>query len=176
MKVGIFGATGQVGSVMREILVEREYPIDSVRFFASSRSAGTELEFKHQKVVVEDVDKSNFDGIDVALFSCGAPASKILARKVASAGALVIDNSSAWRMDPDVPLIVPEVNAGEIKNTAKSIIANPNCTTMVAMPVLFPLHQMWGLNSMVATTFQAVSGAGSAWSRLPLHPSQVGCR
>ncbi len=162
MKVGVFGATGQVGSVMRAILIERDFPVDEIRFFASSRSAGQKIEFKGDQVEVEDADLADFSGIEVALFSCGANASKVLAPRVAKSGAVVVDNSSAWRMDDDVPLIVPEVNGVEIKNIKKGIIANPNCTTMVAMPVLAPLHKEWGLNRIVATTFQAVSGAGGA--------------
>jgi aspartate-semialdehyde dehydrogenase len=162
MNVGIFGATGQVGGVMRTLLAERGLPCDDVRYFASARSAGTALAWGDDEVVVEDVATASFEGIDIALFSCGATASRELAPKVAAAGAIVIDNSSAWRMDPEVPLVVPEVNAGELASIRKGIVANPNCTTMVAMPVLKPLHDLAGLERMVVSTYQAVSGAGLA--------------
>jgi aspartate-semialdehyde dehydrogenase len=166
MRVGVFGATGQVGAVMRSILAERDFPADSVRFFASARSAGRTLPFVGnavvEDVVVEDVVGADFAGIDIALFSCGATTSLDLAPRVAAAGAIVIDNSSAWRMDPDVPLVVPEVNPEALSRIPKGIVANPNCTTMVAMPVLKPLDELAGLRRMVASTYQAVSGAGLA--------------
>ena len=162
MRVGVFGATGQVGAVMRSILAERNFPADAVRFFASARSAGRTLEWEDGDVVVEDVVGADFAGIDIALFSCGAKASLELAPRVAGAGATVIDNSSAWRMDPDVPLVVPEVNRGALGSIPKGIVANPNCTTMVAMPVLKPLDTRAGLRRVVASTYQAVSGAGLA--------------
>ncbi len=161
MRVGVFGATGQVGTVMRSILAERSFPADGVRFFASARSAGRTLEWDGD-VVVEDVVGADFTGIDIALFSCGAKASLELAPRVAAAGAIVIDNSSAWRMDPDVPLVVPEVNREALDSIPKGIVANPNCTTMVAMPVLKPLDTRAGLRRVVASTYQAVSGAGLA--------------
>ena len=161
MKVAVFGATGQVGAVMRSILAERSFPADGVRFFASARSAGRTLEWDGD-VVVEDVVGADFTGIDIALFSCGAKASLELAPRVAAAGAIVIDNSSAWRMDPEVPLVVPEVNREALGSIPKGIVANPNCTTMVAMPVLKPLDVRAGLRRVVASTYQAVSGAGLA--------------
>jgi aspartate-semialdehyde dehydrogenase len=160
MRVGIFGATGQVGTVLRSLLVEREFPVDDVRFFASSRTAGTRLEWLGGEVVVEDAATADFAGLDIALCSTGATASRQIAPKVAAAGAVVIDNTSAWRMDPDVPLVVPEVNRHALGNIRKNIVANPNCTTMVAMPVMKPLHDVAGLNQMVVATYQAVSGAG----------------
>ncbi len=160
MNIGIFGATGQVGGVMRQILIERNFPVDSIRFFASSKSAGTIIRWKDQDIEVENAHTASYDNLDIALFSCGATTSLEIAEKVAAAGAVVIDNSSAFRMDDDVPLVVPEVNAREIKNLKKNIIANPNCTTMVAMPVLKPLHDKWNLRKLIVTTFQAVSGAG----------------
>jgi len=160
MRVAIVGATGQVGTVMRAILLERNYPVDEIRFFASARSAGTTIEWKGQKVVVEDAATADFSGIDVALASSGATSSKVLSPRLAKAGAIVIDNSSAWRMDPDVPLVVPEVNAHALITIPKGIVANPNCTTMAAMPVLKPLHLAAGLTSMIVSTYQAVSGAG----------------
>ncbi len=161
MRVGVFGATGQVGAVMRSVLAERDFPADSVRFFASSRSAGRTLPWAGD-VVVEDVVGADFTGIDIALFSCGGQASLELAPRVAAAGAIVIDNSSAWRMDPEVPLVVPEVNSEALSSIPKGIVANPNCTTMVAMPVLKPLHDRAGLRRVVVSTYQAVSGAGLA--------------
>ena len=162
MNIGIVGATGQVGTVMREILAQRNFPIKSIRFFASSRSAGKEIEFQGKSILVEDAATAKWENLDIVLFSAGGQLSKELAPKVASSGAVVIDNSSAWRMDPDVPLVVPEVNAHAIKNISKNIIANPNCTTMAAMPVLAPLHEEAQLQGMIASTYQAVSGAGLA--------------
>jgi aspartate-semialdehyde dehydrogenase len=162
MKIGVVGATGQVGAVMREILAERAFPIDEIRFFASARSAGTTLDWKGTPITVEDASTADPTGLDIALFSSGATSSRELAPKFAAAGVTVIDNSSAWRMDPDVPLIVSEVNPGDIANMRKGIIANPNCTTMAAMPVLKPLHDEAGLVRVVASTYQAVSGGGLA--------------
>ena len=160
MHVGIVGATGQVGGVMRTLLAERNLPITSLRLFASARSAGKTIEWNGQDIVVEDADTADYRGLDVALFSAGATASKALAPKVAAAGAIVIDNSSAWRMDPEVPLVVPECNGDALKDIPKGIVANPNCTTMAAMPVMKPLADEAGLESMVVSTYQAVSGAG----------------
>jgi aspartate-semialdehyde dehydrogenase len=147
---------------MRRLLEERNFPVGRIRFFASARSAGTTLPWKGEDVVVEDVATADLSGIDIALFSAGGATSKEFAPRFAEAGATVIDNSSAWRMDPDVPLIVSEVNPGAIAEARKGIIANPNCTTMAAMPVLMPLHQEAGLTRLVVTTFQAVSGSGLA--------------
>ena len=160
MKIGVVGATGQVGSVMRHILAERNFPVSQIRYFASSRSAGTTLDWKGTQITVEDAATADVTGLDIALFSSGAASSRELAQKFAAGGAIVIDNSSAWRMDPDVPLIVSEVNPGEINNARKRIIANPNCTTMAAMPVLKPLHDEAGLVRLIASTYQAVSGSG----------------
>jgi aspartate-semialdehyde dehydrogenase len=158
LTVGIYGATGQVGGVMRRILAERSFPYDELRLFASARSAGVTLE----GIVVEDVATADHAGVDIALFAMGAPASKAFGEWVAAAGATVIDNSSAWRMDPDVPLVVPEVNEVAIGEARKGIIANPNCTTMICMAPLDGLHREAGLRSVVASTYQAVSGAGLA--------------
>ncbi|MEU2505316.1 aspartate-semialdehyde dehydrogenase [Streptomyces sp. NPDC007863] len=158
MKVGIVGATGQVGTVMRKILAERNFPVEELRLFASARSAGTVVD----GVTVEDASTADYTGLDIVLFSAGGATSKALAEKVASQGAVVIDNSSAWRRDPEVPLVVSEVNPHAIKDRPKGIIANPNCTTMAAMPVLKPLHQEAGLTALIATTYQAVSGSGVA--------------
>jgi aspartate-semialdehyde dehydrogenase len=163
--IGIVGATGQVGAVMREILLERGFPADEVRFFASARSAGTRLPFGDREVVVEDAATADPSGLDIALFSAGATTSRALAPKFAEAGVRVVDNSSAWRMDPDVPLVVSEVNPEALAQARKGIIANPNCTTMAAMPVLKPLHDEAGLVRMVASTYQAVSGSGVAGVR-----------
>ncbi|MGH3460001.1 MAG: aspartate-semialdehyde dehydrogenase [Kribbellaceae bacterium] len=162
MRVGVFGATGQVGSVMRRLLAERNFPVDEVRFFASARSAGSHLPWGDDKVVVEDSAKADFAGLDLALFSNGKTASRELAPKVAAAGAVVVDNSSAWRMDPEVPLVVSEVNPGDLDDIPKGIVANPNCTTMAAMPVLAPLHAEARLTRLVVATYQAVSGSGGA--------------
>ncbi|MBU2670540.1 aspartate-semialdehyde dehydrogenase [Actinoplanes bogorensis] len=162
MRIGIVGATGQVGSVMRRILAEREFPLGELRLFASARSAGRTLPWGSGEVTVEDASTADYRGLDIVLFSAGKGSSKELAPRVAEAGAVVIDNSSAWRMDPEVPLVVSEVNPDAIHNRPKGIIANPNCTTMAAMPVLRPLHDEAGLVAMVATTYQAVSGAGLA--------------
>jgi aspartate-semialdehyde dehydrogenase len=160
MNLGIFGATGMVGEVMRSVLVERRFPADSVRFFASARSAGRKLPWAGGEVEVEDAATADFAGLDIALFSAGATASRELAPRVAAAGAIVVDNSSAWRMDPDVPLVVPEVNVDALGSIGKGIVANPNCTTMVCMPPLKVLHDEAGLVRIVASTYQAVSGGG----------------
>ena len=156
--VGIYGATGQVGAVMRQIVASRELPAESIRLFASARSAGRTFD----GLTVEDVATADHRGVDIALFSMGASASKSYAPLVAAAGAIVVDNSSAWRMDPDCPLVVPEVNAGELDRIPKGIVANPNCTTMVCMPALAPLHREAGLVRVIASTYQATSGAGLA--------------
>ncbi|MSZ58470.1 MAG: aspartate-semialdehyde dehydrogenase, partial [Actinobacteria bacterium] len=154
--------TGQVGAVMRRLLEEREFPMQQVRFLASARSAGTTLPWKSGEILVEDASTADLDGIDIALFSAGGASSKELAPKFAAAGAIVIDNSSAWRMDPDVPLVVSEVNPEAIAEARKGIIANPNCTTMAAMPVLRPLSDEAGLRRLVVSSYQAVSGSGLA--------------
>jgi aspartate-semialdehyde dehydrogenase len=147
---------------MRSILEERNFPVDEIRYFASARSAGSTLKWKGRDIVVEDAATADPSGLDVALFSAGASSSKELAPKFAAAGCIVVDNSSAWRMHPDVPLVVSEVNPGEVKNARIGIIANPNCTTMAAMPVLKPLHDEAGLVRIIASTYQAVSGGGLA--------------
>ena len=163
VNIGVVGATGQVGQVMRTLLAERDFPADEVRFFASARSAGRKLEFRGQEIEVEDSETADPSGLDIALFSAGATMSRVQAPRFAAAGAVVIDNSSAWRKDPDVPLVVSEVNfTRDAGNRPKGIIANPNCTTMAAMPVLKPLHDEAGLVRMIASTYQAVSGSGLA--------------
>jgi aspartate-semialdehyde dehydrogenase len=161
-RVGVVGATGQVGGVMRRILAERDFPIAELRFFASARSAGTTLPWAGGSIVVEDAAVADPTGLDIALFSAGGASSRELAPKFAAAGVVVIDNSSAWRMDPDVPLIVSEVNPLAVREARKGIIANPNCTTMAAIPVLKPLHDEAGLVRLIASTYQAVSGSGLA--------------
>ncbi|WP_328452414.1 aspartate-semialdehyde dehydrogenase [Streptomyces sp. NBC_00386] len=158
MRVGIVGATGMVGTAMRKILVERDFPVEELRLFASARSAGTVVD----GVTVEDASTADYSGLDIVLFSAGGATSKALCEKVASQGAVVIDNSSAWRRDPEVPLVVSEVNPHAIADRPKGIIANPNCTTMAAMPVLKPLHEEAGLEALVVATYQAVSGSGVA--------------
>ena len=162
MRVGVVGATGQVGGVMRRILAERAFPVDEIRYFASSRSAGGTLPWDGADLVVEDAATADPAGLDVALFSAGAATSRVQAPRFAAAGVTVIDNSSAWRMDPDVPLVVAEVNASAAQAARKGIIANPNCTTMAAMPVVAPLHRAADLVRMVVSTYQAVSGSGSS--------------
>ncbi|MDO8731376.1 MAG: aspartate-semialdehyde dehydrogenase [Actinomycetota bacterium] len=160
LHVAVVGATGQVGTVMRRLLEEREFPIERIRYMASARSAGSTLPWRGQDIVIEDAETADLSGIDIALFSAGGSTSKALAPKFAAAGAVVIDNSSAWRMDPDVPLVVSEVNPQAIKEMRKGIIANPNCTTMAAMPMLQALHAAAGLHRLVISTYQAVSGSG----------------
>lgn len=161
--IGVVGATGQVGQVMRNLLDERDFPADSVRFFASARSQGRKLPFRGQEIEVEDAATADPSGLDIALFSAGKTMSLVQAPRFAAAGVTVIDNSSAWRKDPDVPLVVSEVNfARDAHRRPKGIIANPNCTTMAAMPVLKPLHEQAQLVRLVVSSYQAVSGSGIA--------------
>ena len=165
LRVGVVGATGQVGGVMRRILAERNFPIEQIRFFASARSAGKTLPWGDQQIVVEDTAEADPSGLDIALFSAGATLSRAQAPRFAAAGVTVIDNSSAWRKDPSIPLVVSEVNPEAALNAIAEqgtgvIIANPNCTTMAAMPVLKPLHDEAGLRRLIVSTYQAVSGSG----------------
>ena len=162
INIGVVGATGQVGAVVRRLLEERDFPVKSIRFFASARSAGSTLSFKGEKIMVEDASLADPSGLDVAIFSAGATLSKAQAPRFAAANVTVVDNSSGWRMDPDVPLVVSEVNPEAIKLAVKGIIANPNCTTMAAMPVLKVLHDEAGLTRLIVSTYQAVSGSGLA--------------
>jgi len=162
LNVAVVGATGQVGSVMRRLLDERDFPVASIRYFASARSAGTTLPWRDEQVTVEDVETADLSGIDIALFSAGGGTSKVHAPRFADAGAVVIDNSSAWRRDPSVPLVVSEVNPEALGDVPQGIVANPNCTTMAAMPVLKVLHEEAGLRRLVVSTYQAVSGSGLA--------------
>ena len=166
--VAVVGATGQVGTVMRGLLEQRDFPIASLRLFSSARSAGTTIEFRGEQITVEDVETADPAGIDIALFSAGGAASREYAQEFADAGAIVIDNSSAWRMDPTVPLVVSEVNPHAMDGVIEArsgIIANPNCTTMAAMPALKALDEAAGLERLIVTTFQAVSGSGLAGAR-----------
>ncbi|WP_217135318.1 aspartate-semialdehyde dehydrogenase [Leucobacter chinensis] len=160
--LGIVGATGQVGGVMLALLEQRDFPIEQLRLFSSARSAGSVIEFRGQNITVEDVETADPTGLDIALFSAGGAASRTYAERFAEAGAIVVDNSSAWRLDPEVPLVVSEVNPHAIQQAKKGIIANPNCTTMAAMPVMKALDAAAGLERLVVTTFQAVSGSGLA--------------
>jgi aspartate-semialdehyde dehydrogenase len=160
MNVGIVGATGQAGSAMVEILEERQFPVGRLALYASARSVGTTISFAGEELSVEDAGQADFAGLDVVLMAAGGATSRALAPKIAATGAIVIDNSSAWRNDPDVPLVVVEVNGHTLASIPKGIVANPNCTTMVAMPVLKPLHDAAGLTAIVVSTYQAVSGSG----------------
>ncbi|MGW8368285.1 MAG: aspartate-semialdehyde dehydrogenase [Gammaproteobacteria bacterium] len=162
ISIGIVGATGLVGQTLRDILEQRRFPADSVRFFASERSVGKRLPWRGEEISVEHAATADPSGLDVAIFSAGAATSRELAPKFAAGGVVVIDNSSAWRMDPEVPLVVSEVNPETIVQRPKGIIANPNCTTMAVMPVLKPLDVEAGLIRLVASTYQAVSGGGQA--------------
>src|SRR6478735_1219952 len=154
VNLGIVGATGQVGVAMRQILLDRRFPADEIRFFASARSAGTVLPYGDREVTVEDASTADPSGLDVALFSAGATTSKALAQKFPDPGVIVVDNYTAFRTDPAAARAVLEAGRG--------IIANPNCTTMAAMPVLKPLHDEAGLVRLIASTYQAVSGSGVA--------------
>jgi aspartate-semialdehyde dehydrogenase len=162
IRIGVVGATGQVGAVVRRLLDERDFPVAQIRFFASSRSAGTTLNFRGEDIEVEDAATADPSGLDIAIFSAGATTSRAQAPRFAAAGVLVIDNSSAWRNDPEVPLIVSEVNPHALDHVVKGIIANPNCTTMAAMPVLKVLDTEAGLTRLIVSTYQAVSGSGLA--------------
>ncbi|HEY9323435.1 MAG TPA: aspartate-semialdehyde dehydrogenase, partial [Agromyces sp.] len=160
INIGVVGATGQVGAVVRRLLEERNFPVAQIRYFASARSAGSTLPWRGEDVVIEDAATADPSGLDVAIFSAGATLSKAQAPRFAEAGVIVIDNSSGWRMDPEVPLVVSEVNPEAIAQAKKGIIANPNCTTMAAMPVLKVLHEAAGLERLIVSTYQAVSGSG----------------
>jgi len=173
VRIGVVGATGQVGAVVRLLLAERDFPVAEIRYFASARSAGTTLPWRGTDVVVEDAATADPTGLDIAIFSAGASTSKAQAPRFAAAGVLVIDNSSGWRMDPDVPLVVSEVNPHAITQATKGIIANPNCTTMAAMPILKVLDREAGLTRLIVSTYQAVSGAGLAGSEELLEQARV---
>ena len=172
--VGVVGATGLVGGMMLKLLAERDFPLQSIRAFASARSAGSGLPFRGEIVVVEDAATADFSGLDIVFFSAGGSTSKALAPKAAAAGAIVIDNSSAWRSDPDCPLVVAEVNPDALNDIPKGIVANPNCTTMAAMPVLKPLHDAAGLKRLTVSTYQAVSGGGVEGISILSHEIRAG--
>ena len=159
--VAVAGATGVVGREMLRVLEDRNFPVKSIKLLASERSKGKTLTFKGEQIPVEVLADDSFDGVDIALFSAGGGTSKRFAPSAAKAGCVVIDNSSAWRMDPEVPLVVPEVNPGDLK-WHKGIIANPNCSTIQMVVVLKPLHDAATIRRVVVSTYQAVSGAGSA--------------
>ncbi|WP_166826822.1 aspartate-semialdehyde dehydrogenase [Brevibacterium limosum] len=159
--IGVVGATGQVGGVMLDLLADDPgFEIGTMRLFASARSAGKTIDFKGQSITIEDAAEADPSGLDIALFSAGGATSKAQAERFAAAGVTVVDNSSAWRSDPEVPLVVSEVNPEALDAVAKGIIANPNCTTMAAMPVLKALHAKAGLARLIVSTYQAVSGSG----------------
>jgi len=157
--VAVVGATGAVGNEMITTLEQRDFPVGELRLFASERSEGVKLEFKGEEIPVETLKEDSFKGIDIALFSAGAERSKIWAPVAAKSGCVVIDNSSQWRMDPDVPLVVPEVNPDDIRRH-RGIIANPNCSTIQMVVVLKPIHDAARVRRVVVTTFQSVSGTG----------------
>ena len=157
--VAVVGATGAVGNEMVATLEERNFPVKKLRLFASDRSEGKMLKYKDTDISVETLQESSFEGIDIALFSAGAERSKIWAPVAVQSGCVVVDNSSQWRMDPDVPLIVPEVNPDDLK-WHKGIIANPNCSTIQMVVVLKPIHDVAKIKRVVVTTFQSVSGTG----------------
>lgn len=159
--VAVAGATGAVGQTMRQVLEERSFPVREIRFLASERSVGKELPFKGEMIPVRKLDHDSFSGVDIALFSAGGDRSLTFAPSAAKAGAVVIDNSSAWRMDPQVPLVVPEVNPHAIADyRTKGIIANPNCSTIQMVVALKPLHDFARITRIVVSTYQAVSGTG----------------
>jgi aspartate-semialdehyde dehydrogenase len=165
MRVAVVGATGQAGTVIRNVLAERRFPVDEIRFLASSRSAGMPIEWKDRQVLVEEASTASYDRVDLVLMAAGKTTARDVGPRMAAEGAIVVDNSSAWRMDPEVPLVVPEVNESALESIPKGIVANPNCTAMVAMPVLWPIHQHAGLKRVVVSTYQAVSGGGLAGVR-----------
>jgi aspartate-semialdehyde dehydrogenase len=158
--IGIVGATGAVGIEMLETLAKRQFPVGELTLLASARSAGKTLPFKGKEIAVKELTEESFDGIDIALFSAGGGISKQYAPAAVKAGAVVVDNSSAFRLDQDVPLVVPEVNGADVANH-KGIIANPNCTTAITLMALYPLHQAFGVTRVFASSYQAVSGSGA---------------
>lgn len=174
-KVAIVGATGEVGRTFLKVLEERDFPIDELFLFASEKSEGLELTFKGEKLKVRALSKiDNFSGIDIALFSAGSSISKEYAPKFAKDGAVVIDNSSAWRLDPEVPLVVPEVNPEDVKDH-KGIIANPNCSTIQMLVALKPIYDAVGISHIVVSTYQSVSGAGAKAIRELMEQTKAWC-
>lgn len=162
LNVAVVGATGAVGTKMMEKLIERKFPIASIKFLASARSAGKQIEFNGENYTIEEAKPESFEGIDLALFSAGGAVSEVLAPEAAKRGAIVIDNTSHFRMDPEVPLVVPEVNRHALKTIPKGIIANPNCSTIQMVAALQPIREKFGLTKVVVSTYQAVSGSGVA--------------
>ncbi|MEK4385183.1 aspartate-semialdehyde dehydrogenase [Solibacillus sp. FSL W7-1464] len=162
LNVAVVGATGAVGSKMMEKLIERKFPIASIKFLASARSAGKQIQFNGENYTIEEAKPESFEGIDLALFSAGGSVSEALAPEAAKRGAIVIDNTSHFRMDPEVPLVVPEVNRHALKTIPKGIIANPNCSTIQMVAALQPIREKFGLTKVVVSTYQAVSGSGVA--------------
>ncbi|MGA0845521.1 MAG: aspartate-semialdehyde dehydrogenase, partial [Luteolibacter sp.] len=160
-RVAIVGATGAVGEEMRLCLAERNFPLTGLKLLASARSAGKRLDFCGQETIVEELTHDSFHDVDIALFSAGGGISKEFAPSAAAAGAVVIDNSSAFRMDDGVPLVVPEINPEAAADCPRGIIANPNCTTIISLMALAPLHEAFGLNAVIASSYQAVSGSGT---------------
>jgi aspartate-semialdehyde dehydrogenase len=172
--VAIVGATGAVGIEMIRVLERRKFPVGELTLLASARSAGKTLKYLDREIVIKELTKDSFGGIDIALFSAGGGISKEFGPAAVAAGAIVVDNSSAFRMDPDVPLVVPEINGGDVKNLKKGIIANPNCTTAITLMALYPLHQEFGVIRVFASTYQAVSGSGAkAIKELDQQVSQI---
>ncbi|PWU10675.1 MAG: aspartate-semialdehyde dehydrogenase [Verrucomicrobia bacterium] len=171
--VAVVGATGAVGAEMLNTLEKRNFPVGNITLLASTRSAGTQLKFKGEKVAVRELKKDSFSGVDIALFSAGGGISKEFAPSASRAGCVVIDNSSAFRMDDHVPLVIPEINAMDVK-LHQGIIANPNCTTAVTLMALYPLHAAFGCKRIFASSYQAVSGTGAkAIAELKRQVSQV---
>jgi len=158
--VAIVGATGAVGAELIQLLEQREFPLRGLKLLASAKSAGKAFKFKGEEILVETLSKDSFRSVDIALFSAGASISREFAPEAVSAGAVVIDNSSAFRMEQDVPLVVPEINPADIQKH-RGIIANPNCTTIIALMALYPLHKVFRVNRVIASSYQAVSGAGA---------------
>ncbi|MFC4991851.1 aspartate-semialdehyde dehydrogenase [Rubritalea tangerina] len=159
--IAIVGATGAVGEEMLACLDQRAFPISELTLLASARSAGKTISFQGKDIIVKELTHNSFDGVDIALFAAGGSTSLEFAPSAAKAGATVIDNSSAYRMDDEVPLIVPEINPEAAQQASKGIIANPNCTTIISLMALFPLHKKYGLKSIIASSYQAVSGSGA---------------
>jgi len=160
--IAVVGATGAVGVEMLECLEQRNFPIKELTLLASARSAGKKVSFRGEEITIKELTHDSFEGIDVALFSAGGGISKEYGPSAAASGCIVVDNSSAFRMDPEVPLVIPEINPEAVKEASKNIIANPNCTTIITLMGLFPLHQKFGLKSVIASSYQAVSGSGVA--------------
>src|SRR5947209_2735746 len=177
VSVAVVGATGAVGEIMRQVLVEQNFPLRSIKFLASQRSAGKPLTFKGQTYTIEPIRPEAFAGVDIVLSSTPASVSRESSPMAARAGAVVIDNSSAWRMDPEVPLVVPEVNAEALRTIPKGIVANPNCSTIQMVVALKPLHDLATIKRVVVSTYQASSGKGAkATAELDAQVASLGRR